>query len=120
MPFAWALLRRAAGGGRRPARTAGAALWWHAPVAILVGLAVLAVGPCASADAAELEWQLGYSEVGDHPAHVTAFEVQAAPVPGLSRAPILYLQFRAKLPGARDSAQSRVRLAARDRSPPVR
>lgn len=103
----------------RAARPAGIAAWRNVPVAILIGLAVLAVGPCAYAAAPDSPWQFGYSDASGHHDHAAAFELEAAPAPSQSGAPLLHLQFHLDVPSAPGPAPSRAPLSTRDRSPPA-
>ncbi len=95
------------------------AAWRNVPVAILIGLAVLAVGPCAYAAAPDSPWQFGYSDASGHHDHAAAFELEATPAPAASGAALLHLQFRLDVPSAPGAAPSRAPLPTRDRSPPA-
>ena len=112
----WLLAR-----GVRPGTRGGMAAWRRVPVAMLLGLVLLAVGPSAHAAAPEPTWPLGpgYSDPGDNREVLAALEVEAAPAPSLSDARPAQLQARLPAPKVPGPTPSRLPVVTRDRSPPL-
>lgn len=102
---------------RRPHINAGTAAWRSLPVAIVMGVLLVAVEACGHANAPGPKWDLRYSDEGDH-AGMAALELEAAPVPVPSAARLVHLECGPQLPGRPGRAPSRAPEATRDRSPP--
>lgn len=120
------LLRRASplrggppGTTATPPPRAGLAAWRCWPVALLVGLVVVATGLWPSPVASAHDWQLGYSAADDRTPDAAAFEIDPGAVPGLPEAPFFDLPCRLCGPVARGPAATRAPLPTRDRSPPA-
>ncbi|MBI1734831.1 MAG: hypothetical protein HYR51_06635 [Candidatus Rokubacteria bacterium] len=95
------------------------ASWRHAPVALVVALAVLLVAPCAYAAPVAHDSQLAYTTPTDHDA-IAALEVEAAPPSAATHAPLLPLDLRTPRPRGAAAVPARARVATHDRSPPAR
>ena len=103
-----------------PVKT-GLAAWPRMPLAVLVGLVVVAASLCPPASASpQHHGQVGYFDPDDRGADVAAFELDKGASPGLSGAPFFHLPCHLRAQVASGPAPSRAPLAARDRSPPVR